>query len=109
MPVYEYECKSCGLRFDKVQPFSAVPLTECEKCGKGPVRRVFQPVGVIFKGSGWYITDSRKAESASTPPKSASTDTNVATKAEDTKPATESASAPAAATKATTPDTASAE
>ena len=52
MPVYEYECKSCNSRFDKVQPFTAEPLTECEVCGKGPVRRVFQPVGVIFKGSG---------------------------------------------------------
>jgi putative FmdB family regulatory protein len=65
MPIYEYECKSCGKRFEKMQPFTAEPLTECENCGQGPVRRVFQPVGVIFKGSGWYITDSRKSESAS--------------------------------------------
>ena len=101
MPVYEYECKSCNSRFDKVQPFTAEPLTECEVCGKGPVRRVFQPVGVIFKGSGWYITDSRKSESASTPPKSTSSDT--ATKSDDAKPAVPSeSSTPAAPAKPTT-------
>jgi putative FmdB family regulatory protein len=60
MPIYEYECKECGQRFEKMQPVTAEPLTECINCGKGPVRRVFHPVGVIFKGSGWYINDSRK-------------------------------------------------
>lgn len=59
MPVYEYECKNCGQRFDKIQPVTADTLTECLLCGKGPIRRVFQPVGVIFKGSGWYSTDNR--------------------------------------------------
>jgi putative FmdB family regulatory protein len=61
MPVYEYECRNCGTRFEKMQSITAEPLTECLNCGKGPVRRVLHPVGVIFKGSGWYITDSRKA------------------------------------------------
>ncbi len=107
MPVYEYECKSCGSRFDKLQPFSAAPLTECEKCGKGPVRRIFQPVGVIFKGSGWYITDSRKSESSSTPSKPSGTDT--AAKADDAKPSTDAASAPATPAKATTAESASAD
>src|SRR5437868_14909307 len=60
MPIYEYQCKNCGKRFEKMQPITAEPLTECVHCGQGPIRRVFQPVGVIFKGSGWYITDSRK-------------------------------------------------
>jgi len=61
MPVYEYECKQCGSRFEKMQPITAEPLSECVNCGQGPIRRVFQPVGVIFKGSGWYITDSRSS------------------------------------------------
>ncbi len=61
MPVYEYECKHCGKRFDKLQPITSEPLEECLLCGQGPVRRVFQPVGVIFKGSGWYINDNREA------------------------------------------------
>lgn len=64
MPIYEYECKECGQRFEKMQPVTAEPLTECINCGKGPVRRVFHPVGVIFKGSGWYINDSRKSTSS---------------------------------------------
>ena len=61
MPVYEYECKHCRTRFEKMQSITAEPLTECLNCGQGPVRRVIQPAGVIFKGSGWYITDSRKS------------------------------------------------
>jgi|SRR5687767_10901178 len=70
MPLYEYECKSCGKRFEKIQPVTAPPLTECLECGSGPIRRIFHPVGVIFKGSGWYITDSRKPAPASTGSKS---------------------------------------
>lgn len=58
MPVYEYLCEQCGVRFEKVQSFSAAPLTECPTCG-GRVHRVIQPVGVIFKGSGFYVTDNR--------------------------------------------------
>src|SRR5207249_6208034 len=60
MPIYEYECKNCGKRFEKMQSITAEPLTECLNCGGGPVRRVLHPVGVIFKGSGWYITDSKR-------------------------------------------------
>lgn len=102
MPVYEYECKSCGKRFDKMQPFTAEPLTECVNCGQGPIRRVFQPVGVIFKGSGWYITDSRKSESASSGKKSSGEESGDKSKGEDAKPTgdsgSESAPAPAKAT-----------
>src|SRR5262245_58199587 len=61
MPIYEYECSNCGKRFEKMQSITAEPLTECVHCGGGPIRRVLHPVGVIFKGSGWYITDSRKS------------------------------------------------
>lgn len=65
MPIYEYECKDCGKRFEKMQPITSEPLKECLYCGKPHVRRVFQPVGVIFKGSGWYINDSRPKKSGS--------------------------------------------
>jgi putative FmdB family regulatory protein len=65
MPIYEYECKNCGKRFEKMQPVTAEPLAECLLCGGGPVRRVLHPVGVIFKGSGWYVTDSRRRPPAS--------------------------------------------
>lgn len=59
MPIYEYECKNCSTRFEKLQSITAEPLSECVNCGSGPIRRVLHPVGVIFKGSGWYINDSR--------------------------------------------------
>src|ERR1700722_19336264 len=58
MPTYEYQCKSCGTHHDVVQKFGDDPLTECPSCG-GPLRKVFGAVGVVFKGSGFYKTDSR--------------------------------------------------
>ena len=60
MPTYEYACSSCGHRFDVRQSFTEAPLTDCPQCG-ATVRRVLFPAGVIFKGSGWYKTDSRPA------------------------------------------------
>lgn len=63
MPIYEYECENCGKRFEKIQSMTAEPLTECIHCNSGPIRRVLHPVGIIFKGSGWYINDSRKSGS----------------------------------------------
>lgn len=58
MPTYEYRCGSCGQHVEVVQSFSDDPLTECGACG-GPLRKVFAPVGIVFKGSGFYKTDSR--------------------------------------------------
>jgi putative FmdB family regulatory protein len=63
MPIYTYECEKCRVRFDKHQKFSDKPLTRCPEC-KGTVRRLIQPAGIVFKGSGWYITDSKKSSSA---------------------------------------------
>jgi putative FmdB family regulatory protein len=59
MPTYSYRCTACGHQFDKFQRFTEDTLTECPEC-LGLIKRVVQPVGVVFKGSGWYITDSRK-------------------------------------------------
>ena len=64
MPMYDYRCDACGHRFEVRQSFSDEPLSTCPQC-TGRVRRVVHPAGVIFKGSGWYITDSRNASSAS--------------------------------------------
>jgi putative FmdB family regulatory protein len=58
MPTYEYRCTNCDEHLEVVQSFSDDPLTECPKCG-GPLRKVFSPVGIVFKGSGFYKTDSR--------------------------------------------------
>ena len=64
MPTYQYACTSCGERLEVVQKFSDDPLTECPACG-GTLRKVFSPVGVVFKGSGFYKTDSRSKSSSS--------------------------------------------
>ena len=71
MPTYEYRCDECDRTFDVVQSFHDDPLTECPTCGS-PVRKVFGNVGIVFKGSGFYKTDSRsgsssKARDASSP------------------------------------------
>ena len=58
MPTYAYACTSCGHEFDVVQSITEPALQTCEECG-GPLRKVFHPVGVTFKGSGFYRTDSR--------------------------------------------------
>jgi putative FmdB family regulatory protein len=60
MPTYTYRCTACGYGFERFQRFSDGPLTECPEC-QGLVKRVLHPVGIVFKGSGWYITDSRSA------------------------------------------------
>src|SRR3990172_5292310 len=60
MPTYEYECTSCGNRFERRQSIKDEPLTDCPSCD-GKVRRVLFPVGIVFKGSGFYVTDNRKA------------------------------------------------
>ena len=63
MPTYEYACAECGERLEAVQKFSDDPLTECPAC-KGRLRKVFSPVGIVFKGSGFYRTDSRSSSAA---------------------------------------------
>jgi putative FmdB family regulatory protein len=61
VPTYSYECTECGNRFDIVQAFTDDTLTTCENCS-GRLRKLFNSVGIVFKGSGFYRTDSRDAE-----------------------------------------------
>ncbi len=69
MPTYDYECTDCGYSFEYFQSMSDEPLKTCPKCG-GKVRRLIGGgLGVIFKGSGFYVTDNRKTNSASSNPK----------------------------------------
>ena len=65
MPTYSYACTECGDRFDAVQAFSDSALTTCSKCN-GRLRKLFGNVGVVFKGSGFYRTDSRESSKSST-------------------------------------------
>jgi len=64
MPLYEYQCKACGVRFERLQRMSDEPVKMCPECG-GEVYRLIQPVGIIFKGSGFYVTDNRAKSSTS--------------------------------------------
>jgi len=66
VPTYSYACTACDHRFDAVQSFSDDSLTVCPECG-GRLRKVFSAVGVVFKGGGFYRTDSRSGSSASVP------------------------------------------
>jgi putative FmdB family regulatory protein len=61
MPTYKYRCKECGHEFEIRQRMSEDPLTECPVC-HGPIRRVVGSVGIVFKGSGFYVTDNRSAD-----------------------------------------------
>ena len=65
MPLYEYRCKNCGHQFEIQQSFSDDSLTVCPDCGEPQLRKVFQPVGITFKGSGFYKNDSRSSSSSS--------------------------------------------
>jgi len=85
MPTYQYVCTECGEPLEVVQKFSDDPLTVCPAC-QGRLRKVFSPVGVVFKGSGFYKTDSRSSSSSSAKPDSKSGET----KSSDTKTETKS-------------------
>jgi putative FmdB family regulatory protein len=64
MPIYEYACTACGERTEARQSFSDPPLEKCEICG-GKLRKLYSPVGIVFKGSGFYSTDAKKKSSSS--------------------------------------------
>jgi putative FmdB family regulatory protein len=64
MPTYEYRCKDCGEHLEVVQSFRDDPLTDCPRCS-GRLKKVFQPVGIAFKGTGFYKNDSRSSSSRS--------------------------------------------
>lgn len=68
MPIYEYECEQCGVRFERLQRMADAPLTDCPECD-GHIHRVIQPVGIIFKGSGFYVTDNKGRSSTGVPTK----------------------------------------
>ncbi len=67
MPTYEYKCRSCGHVFEAFQKITDAPLTKCPECGGELYRVIYGGSGVIFKGSGWYVTDYGKGRSSATP------------------------------------------
>ncbi|MEA4907799.1 MAG: FmdB family zinc ribbon protein [Anaerolineaceae bacterium] len=91
MPVYTYRCENCGVQFERTQKFSDSPLTWCPECNKKALRKVYTPVGIVFKGSGFYATDNRSPSGASRSSSSASEEKSSEKKSE-AKPATEASS-----------------
>jgi len=70
MPIYTYRCENCGIQFERRQKFSDTPLTRCPECSKKTLRKVYQPVGIVYKGSGFYSTDHRSPSSTGRTPDS---------------------------------------
>jgi len=88
MPVYTYRCENCGVQFDRQQKFSDQPLTRCPECSKKTLRKVYQPVGIVFKGSGFYATDHRSPSGAGRPSSSSkSNESESKSSSSETKPA----------------------
>lgn len=86
MPIYDYRCDHCGHAFSAVQSFKEPPLEKCPNCGKRP-RRLIVPPAIVFKGSGWYKTDSRGPEKSETSEKSETkSESSTEAKPEKTKP-----------------------
>jgi putative FmdB family regulatory protein len=104
MPTYEYECPKCGYAFELVQSMRDEPLKKCPKCKKTGVKRlVGGGAGLIFKGSGFYITDYRNKDSAAKEKRKAGGDSKPAeSKPAESKPAVSTPSAPASKPASTT-------
>ncbi|MDH5179720.1 MAG: zinc ribbon domain-containing protein [Gammaproteobacteria bacterium] len=62
MPIYEYECKSCGHNMEAIQKISDAPLTDCPECGKADLQKMISAAGFRLKGGGWYETDFKKGD-----------------------------------------------
>ena len=94
MPTYAYACTECEHRFDIVQSFTDDTLTECPECG-GRLRKLFNAVGVVFKGGGFYRTDSRN--SSTTPSRSSSSPSSSSSSSSGSDSSTSSSSSTSAA------------
>jgi putative FmdB family regulatory protein len=87
MPTYDYECSACGHRFDELQSFSDPVLTKCPKCKKNKLQRLFGGGGaILFKGSGFYETDYRRAGEKPEPTEAPKTETKAETPASPPPP-----------------------
>ena len=91
MPTYQYQCTECGEALEVVQKFTDDALTVCPNC-QGKLRKVFSAVGIVFKGSGFYRTDSRGGSSSSTPPSKSEGAKSEGSKSESSKSESSSSS-----------------
>ena len=104
MPTYEYKCRDCGHQFDIVQSFTDDALTKCPSCKKKALRKVFSSVGIAFKGSGFYKTDSRSGNgksstSTSTSESSSSSSSDSSSSSSDSKGSSDKGSTSSSDTK----------
>jgi len=76
MPIYTYRCENCGVQFERRQKFSDDPLKLCPECDKEALRKVYLPVGIVFKGSGFYSTDNRSSSKVLPPSKTEDSDSS---------------------------------
>lgn len=67
MPIYTYRCENCGVQFEREQSYRDAPLQICPECRKKSLKKVISPVGIIFKGSGFYSTDHKSSSASSSP------------------------------------------
>jgi putative FmdB family regulatory protein len=87
MPVYTYRCESCGVQFEREQSFNDAPLKICPECRKKSLKKVISPVGVIFKGSGFYSTDHKSPSGAGSSVKKEDNKPEKKSESKETKPA----------------------
>ena len=92
MPIYTYRCENCAVQFEQRQSFSDAPLTVCPECHQSQLRKVITPAGIVFKGSGWYVTD-HKSKSSAVQPASAKTGGESKSESKDAAPVASAAPA----------------
>ncbi|MDI2128766.1 FmdB family zinc ribbon protein [Yinghuangia seranimata] len=107
MPTYQYQCTACGEGLEAVQKFTDDALTECPAC-QGRLRKVFSAVGVVFKGSGFYRTDSRGSSSSSTVPAASSSSPSSSSSSDSSSSSSSSSSTSSGSGSSTSTSTASA-
>ena len=94
MPIYTYHCDNCGIQFERSQKFSDPHLKVCPECKKKTLRKVYTPVGIVFKGSGFYVTDHRTSSSTSRPA-SSHTEKDSSSESKETSPSSAETKTPA--------------
>jgi len=104
MPTYQYACTECSHAFEQFQSFSDDSLTECPEC-QGRLRKVFNAVGVVFKGSGFYRTDSRAGSSSTVPASSGSSDSSTSSSSSSSSSSSDSGSSKSDSTSSPKPST----
>lgn len=99
VPTYEYRCDSCRRRYERRESFSAPSTHACDRCGKGTATRILHAPTVVFKGSGFYVNDSRKSESGSSKSSGDSTGDSSSKSSKSGKPAAKKSSGEGASAK----------